>query len=114
VGRKLASLRSLVPQAGDDRPKFAGTLWGVHGAAGRKQPARSGQLMVADEKKLKPSDKAPKEKTSSEPKEKTPVEAKPETNAEAPKNYSRGEGQKTVTQAYKDNWNAIYGKKKKR
>jgi hypothetical protein len=33
---------------------------------------------------------------------------------EAPKNYSRGEGQKPVTQAYKDNWNAIFGKKKKR
>ena len=35
-----------------------------------------------------------------------------------PKNYSRGEGQKPVTQAYKDNWNAIFGdetkKKKKR
>ena len=29
----------------------------------------------------------------------------------APKNYSRGEGQKPVTQAYKDNWNAIFGKK---
>ena len=73
--------------------------------------------MAADEKKSKPKEKAPKEpteKTSSEPKEKTPVEAKPDANAGAPKNYSRGEGQKTVTQAYKDNWNAIYGKKKKR
>jgi len=83
--------------------------------------------MAADEKKSKPQEKAPKEKapkepketapketTSSEPKEKTPAEAKPDANAEAPKNYSRGEGQKTVTQAYKDNWNAIYGKKKKR
>ena len=79
--------------------------------------------MVADEKKSKPKEKAPnepKETTSSEPKEKTPVEAKSDANAksdatgEAPKNYSRGEGQKTVTQAYKDNWNAIYGKKKKR
>ena len=73
--------------------------------------------MAADEKKSKPKEtapKEPKEKTSSEPKEKTPVEAKPDANAEAPKNYSRGEGQKTVTQAYKDNWNAIYGKKKKR
>jgi hypothetical protein len=73
--------------------------------------------MVADEKKSNPKEKAPKEPketTSSEPKEKTPVEAKPDANAEAPKNYSRGEGQKTVTQAYKDNWNAIYGKKKKR
>ena len=70
--------------------------------------------MVAEEKKSKPKEKALKETPSSEPKEKTPVEAKPETNAEAPKNYSRGEGQKTVTQSYKDNWNAIYGKKKKR
>jgi len=25
-----------------------------------------------------------------------------------------GEGQKPVTQAYKDNWDAIFGKKKKR
>ena len=32
-----------------------------------------------------------------------------ETAAAAPKNYSRGEGQKPVTQAYKDNWNAIFG-----
>ena len=32
----------------------------------------------------------------------------------APKNYSRGEGQKPVTQAYKDNWNAIFGKKAKK
>jgi hypothetical protein len=40
-----------------------------------------------------------------------------ETTAAAPKSYSRGEGQKPVTQAYKDNWNAIFGKdakKKKR
>ena len=78
--------------------------------------------MAADEKKSKPKEtapkekapKEPKEKASSEPKETTPAEAKPDATAEAPKTYSRGEGQKTVTQAYKDNWNAIYGKKKKR
>jgi hypothetical protein len=72
--------------------------------------------MAADDKTSKP--KAPKDKTSVEPKEKTPAEApaeaKPDAKAEVPKNYSRGEGQKAVTQAYKDNWNAIYGKKKKR
>jgi hypothetical protein len=28
--------------------------------------------------------------------------------------YSRGEGQKPVTKAYKDNWNAIFAKKRKR
>jgi hypothetical protein len=27
--------------------------------------------------------------------------------------YSRGEGQKPVTATYKENWNAIFGKKKK-
>jgi hypothetical protein len=32
----------------------------------------------------------------------------------APSSYSRGEGQKPVTAAYKENWNAIFGKKKKR
>jgi hypothetical protein len=28
--------------------------------------------------------------------------------------YSRGEGQKPVSKAYKENWNAIFAKKKKR
>jgi len=36
--------------------------------------------------------------------------AKPEGSA--PASYSRGEGQKPVTDAYKENWNRIYGKKK--
>jgi hypothetical protein len=31
-----------------------------------------------------------------------------------PKGYTRGEGQKPVTQAYKDNWNAIFATKKKK
>ena len=37
-----------------------------------------------------------------------------ETGTAAPKSYSRGEGQKPVTQAYKDNWNAIFGNDKKK
>ena len=28
--------------------------------------------------------------------------------------YSRGEGQKAVTRAYRDNWNAIFGNEKKK
>ena len=32
----------------------------------------------------------------------------------APSRKGMGEGQKPVTQAYKDNWNAIFGKKKRR
>jgi hypothetical protein len=34
-----------------------------------------------------------------------------ETATAAPSNYSRGEGQKPVTAAYKENWNAIFAKK---
>jgi hypothetical protein len=85
--------------------------------------------MAGDDKKSKtpPKEKPPsKEKTSVEapPKDKssedkTPAEApaKTETTGEAkvgtaPSTYSRGEGQKPVSQAYKDNWNAIYAKKK--
>ena len=37
-----------------------------------------------------------------------------ETAAAAPANYSRGEGQKPVTAAYKENWNAIFAKKGKK
>jgi hypothetical protein len=37
-----------------------------------------------------------------------------EKSSDARANYSRGEGQKPVSKAYKENWNAIYGKKKKK
>ena len=37
-----------------------------------------------------------------------------EKAADPTSSYSRGEGQKPVTKAYKDNWNAIYAKKKKK
>ena len=37
-----------------------------------------------------------------------------ETTGAAPTNYSRGEGQKPVTAAYKENWNVIFGKKNKK
>lgn len=40
---------------------------------------------------------------------------KTETKTDAaPKKQGRGEGQKVVTAAYRDNWNDIFGKKKKR
>lgn len=64
------------------------------------------------------------EKTSATPKkpatESKVVEAKPETTKvetkpeATPKKQGMGEGQKAVTKAYKDNWNDIFGKKKKR
>ena len=48
------------------------------------------------------------------------VEAKAETPATeskpdaAPKRQGMGEGQKPISKAYKDNWNDIFGKKKRR
>jgi hypothetical protein len=39
------------------------------------------------------------------------TEGKPDA---APKKQGMGEGQKPVSKAYKDNWNDIFGKKKKR
>ncbi len=71
--------------------------------------------------KKEPAPKAESTPTAVTPKaESTPTAASPkaESSDAAPaapsSKYSRGEGQKPVTQAYKDNWNAIYGKKKKR
>ena len=61
-----------------------------------------------------------KEKTETPAKDKSASGAEPskpeasEAVADKPSNYSRGEGQKPVTKAYKDNWNAIFGTKKKR
>jgi outer membrane biosynthesis protein TonB len=85
-------------------------------------------MMASDVKKTK-ADPAPKKEATPPKKEAAPAdkstpEAAPskadtpktdggETATAAPKNYSRGEGQKPVTQAYKDNWNAIFGKKKR-
>ena len=66
---------------------------------------------MAGEKKAK-SDSAPKSEPAS--KEKSASDAtssKTEKSGEATANYSRGEGQKPVSQAYKDNWNEIFGKK---
>jgi hypothetical protein len=44
-----------------------------------------------------------------------PAKAEGSEKTEAtPKSYSRGEGQKPVTQAYKDSWNVIFANKKKK
>ena len=64
--------------------------------------------MANDNKKAK-ADPAPKSEAAAKDKS-----TAGEAVAAAPSNYSRGEGQKPVTTAYKENWNAIYAKKKKR
>ena len=70
---------------------------------------------MASDKKIK-TDPAPKNDVPAEHKSASAVET---SKAEGGKiadavPYSRGEGQKPVSQAYKDNWNAIFAKKKKR
>ena len=88
--------------------------------------------MASESKKTKTetapkADTAPKKDTAAKvegtaakdaPKESTKDAAKDAPKSEpataAPSSYSRGEGQKPVTAAYKENWNAIFGKKKRR
>ena len=73
--------------------------------------------MVEDDKKTKTK---PSPKIDVPPKNKGASDVGPpkaeggEVADAAPSNYSRGEGQKPVSKAYKDNWNAIFAKKKKR
>ena len=81
--------------------------------------------MASDDKKAK-TVPAPKTEVAATKKDEGAAKNKSPSGAEAPKaeggetaaaspsSYSRGEGQKPVSQAYKDNWNAIYGKKKKK
>ena len=74
--------------------------------------------MVGESKKTK-SETAPKKDAAAKV-ESAAVEAAPkdlpksasgETAGTAPANYSWGEGQKQVTAAYRENWNAIFAKK---
>ena len=70
--------------------------------------------MASDNKKAK-TDPAQKSETAAKDKG-TSGEAVSKTEggdaaAAAPSNYSRGEGQKPVSAAYKENWNTIFAKK---
>jgi hypothetical protein len=79
--------------------------------------------MASDDKKTKPNqaqknEASPKKHEAASKDKGTLVADVPkiergEKAAESTSNYSRGEGQKPVSKAYKDNWNAIYGKKKR-
>ena len=70
-----------------------------------------------DDKKAKAS---PAPKTETTPENISASDAGPskaegtEAAAASPPGYSRGEGQKPVSKAYRDNWNVIFAKKKKR
>ena len=65
--------------------------------------------MASDDKKIK-TNPAPKNESTSGV---DPSKAEGGGIAAAlPSGYSRGEGQKPVSKAYRDNWNAIFAKKK--
>ena len=76
-------------------------------------PALKNETAVKKEAAAKTKDEGqPKNKITSDA-DQSKAEGS-ETAADSPSGYSRGEGQKPVSKAYKDNWNAIYAKKKKR
>ena len=71
--------------------------------------------MASDDKKIKtnpaPKNEAPAGNKSTSGAD--PSTAKgAEATAASPSGYSRGEGQKPVSQADRDNWNAIFARKK--
>jgi hypothetical protein len=72
--------------------------------------------MSTDDKKAK-TKPAPKNEVSSTDKSISGVDTSKAEGGKiadvSPSHYSRGEGQKPVSKAYKDNWNAIFAKKKK-
>ena len=84
--------------------------------------------MARDDKKTSPAPKngaaekkeVAAKKDEGQPKDKsTPDADQPkaesgEKAAGSPSGYGRGEGQKPVSNAYRDNWNAIYLKKTKK
>ena len=73
--------------------------------------------MASDDNKTKPD---PVQKNDALQKNKSTSDATPskaeggEKDAGSSSGYHRGEGQKPVSKAYKDNWNLIFAKKKKR
>jgi hypothetical protein len=72
-------------------------------------------MMVSDDKKqTNPASKneAPPENKSTSGADSSKAEEGGEIADALPSGYSRGEGQKPVSKAYKDNWDAIFAKKK--
>jgi hypothetical protein len=78
---------------------------------------RQEKMMASDDKKIKtnfaPENEAPPEKKSTSGAEPSKADGA-ELAAASPSGYSRGEGQKPVSKAYRDNWNVIFAKQKKR
>ena len=78
---------------------------------------RQVKMMASDDEKIKTNSaaehEAPPEKKSTSGAEASKADGG-ESAAASPPGYSRGEGQKPVSKAYRENWNVIFAKKKKR
>ena len=79
---------------------------------------KTGRVEAKSESGAGPKDKTTTD-TKTESKGAIGYDAGSDKNAEkstsdAPTGYSRGEKQKTVTDAYRNNWDAIFGKKHRR
>jgi hypothetical protein len=74
-------------------------------------------MMASDDKKIKansaPENEAPPEKKSTSGAEPSKADGG-ELAAASSSGYNRGEGQKPVSKAYRDNWNVIFARQKKR
>jgi len=83
----------------------------------RSDKSALGKAMASDDKKIK-TNPASKNEAPSKDKSDSGVGTSEAEGAKiadtSPSDYSRGEGQKPVSKAYKENWNAIFAKKKKR
>ena len=69
--------------------------------------------MASDDNTIK-TNLAPKTEAAPEKKSVSGAEPSKTEGGEVSSSYSRGEGQKPVSKAYRDNWNVIFGKRKKR
>jgi hypothetical protein len=90
----------------------------LSGASTRSDKSALGKTMASDDKKIKTNPTPKNEVPSKEDKSTSGVDTSKAEDGKiadaSPSGYSRGEGQKPVSKAYKDNWNAIFAKKKKR
>jgi hypothetical protein len=84
---------------------------------GTRDKSALGKMMVSDDKKQTnpaPKNEAPPENRRTSGADPSKAEEGGEIAAALLSGYSRGEGQKPVSKAYKYNWDAIFAKKKKR
>jgi hypothetical protein len=114
-------------QAGIRQVRYTPSCWRLARRSKSGKPTL-GKTMARDDKKTSPAPKSgatekkevAAKKDEGRPKDKTAPDAdrskakSGEKAASSPSDYSRGEGQKPVSKAYRDNWNAIYAKKEKK